>query len=79
MEFLSFLVGFRKFFITLLFISVMIIFRILNYINGAEFAENLQLAVVAYLGSNVGEHLLDLGKKWVEGKLSLKVEDDEKL
>lgn len=65
----GFLIGFRKFLIMLIFLVVMIIFRVLGYINGAEFAQNLQLAVVAFFGTNIGEHLLNLGKKWVEGKL----------
>ena len=65
----SFLVGFRKFFIMVLFLSVMVLFRLFDLIDGKQFADNLQIAVVAFFGTNIGEHLLNLGKEWVKGRL----------
>jgi len=64
-----FLLGFRKLTVMLLFLITMILFRIFNYIDGAQFAENLQLAVVAFFGANIGEHLLNLGKEFIKSKL----------
>lgn len=65
----QFLVGFRKFTIMVAFMAIMIVFRVLDLVNGQEFAENIQLAVVAFMGTNLGEHLLSLGKDYVQGKL----------
>ena len=65
----GFLVGFRKFTVMVAFMSIMVLFRVLGYVNGQEFSENLQLAVVAFMGTNLGEHLLSLGKEWVQGKI----------
>lgn len=69
---LGFLVGFRKFTIMLAFLVTMVVFRMLDYINGAEFAENMQLSIVAYFGTNIGEHLIDLGKDYLKKKLGNK-------
>lgn len=75
---LGFLVGFRKFTIMVVFLLVMVTFRILNYIDGAQFAENLQIAVVAFFGTNLGEHLINIGKEWVQGKISEITKEDKK-
>jgi len=53
------LIGVRKFLIMLMFFAVMVIFRIYGLISGDEFAGNLQVAVVAFLGTNFGEHALE--------------------
>lgn len=65
----AFLLGFRKFVIMTLFLLVMIAFRIFDLINGEQFATNLQVAIVAFFGTNVGEHLINLGKDYLNGKL----------
>lgn len=72
----GFLVGFRKFTIMILFMLLMTVFRIKGYIEGPDFANTVRDAVVAYFGTNIGEHLVSLGKEWVTGKLKeLKGED----
>lgn len=54
--------GYRKFNIMLLFIITMVLCRVFNLINGTEFANNLQLSVVAFFGTNLGEHITSLMK-----------------
>lgn len=76
---LGFLVGFRKFVIMMLFLLTMVVFRVLGYISGAEFADNLQLAVVAYFSTNIGEHLIDLGRDWLKGKLNVGDKSEDEL
>lgn len=66
----GFLVGFRKFLIMLVFIAIMVIFRLYNLVDGEQFSSNVQIAIVAFFGTNVGEHLLNLGKEWVKGKIN---------
>ena len=62
------LTGFRKFIVLMSYMSIMVIFRLFDLVNGAEFASNLQLAVVAYCGANLGEHFVDAAKQWVKAK-----------
>ena len=47
----------------------MIVFRVLDLINGAEFSQNLQLSVVAYFATNIGEHIINATKKWLKVKI----------
>ena len=68
MKCLQFLNGFRKFSVIVGFMIVMVAMRLTNYTNGAEFAENLQLAVVAYMGANISEHIIDVTKQWLNSK-----------
>lgn len=65
----GFLVGMRKFTAMMIFMAIMVIFRIHDLINGEQFAQNVQIALVAFFGTNIGEHLINLGKDWVTGKL----------
>lgn len=66
---LQFLVGFRKFTVMICFLIAMIVFRVLDLINGAEFSQNLQLSVVAYFATNIGEHIINATKKWLKVKI----------
>ncbi len=34
-----------------------------------DIAENLEIAVVAFFGTNLGEHIINVSKEWVQGKL----------
>ena len=65
----SFLVGFRKFTIMIIFTIIITIFRAYDLLAGPDFANIFRDAVVAYFGVNVGEHLVNLGKDWLQGKL----------
>jgi hypothetical protein len=65
----GFLIGMRKFTAMILFMIIMTIFRVYDLVDGAQFAENLQIALVAFFGTNIGEHLISLGKDYLQGKL----------
>ncbi len=73
----GFFVGYRKFVIMVLFLAIMVAFRLSELINGAEFAENLQIAVVAFFGTNLGEHVVNLGKEYVSSKNPPKLPPEE--
>jgi hypothetical protein len=62
-------IGVRKFVIMLLFMIIMVVFRIMDYINGSEFANNLQMAVVAFIASNLGEHFIGIARTWIDTKV----------
>ena len=68
-KFLGFLVGLRKFTIMLLYLLVMVWFRLEDLVDGSQFAENVTKAVIAFFGMNISEHMINLGKNWLQGKL----------
>ena len=78
MKFLSIFLGFRKFAVIVMFMAVMITFRLLEMIDGKEFADNLQIGIVAYLGSNLGEHVINIGREYMDRKSSKKKEEGPK-
>ena len=57
------LTGFRKFIIMFILIIVSIIFRVLNYVDGAQFVDLLKGAVIAFFTANIGEHVINLVKE----------------
>jgi hypothetical protein len=54
----------------LLFLTVMVVFRLTDHVSGSDFSSALATAITAFFGSNVGEHLVNLGRQWVQGKLN---------
>lgn len=62
------LIGFRKFAVMLIFLSTMIVFRVYGLIDGGQFSENLRMAIVAFFGANLTEHLVESAKKYIESK-----------
>lgn len=75
MEFFALFIGVRKFIIMTLFIAIMCLFRVLDLIDGPHFADNLQVAIVAFFSANFGEHSLDLIKTLTQRK----VKNEEKV
>ena len=65
---IGFLIGFRKFIIILIFLVCMVLLRIHDLITSTDFAANLQLAIVAYFATNIGEHALESLKYWISKK-----------
>ena len=68
-EFLSFLNGFRKFTVMFLLIVTAIIFRILDYLNGAEFVDLLKGTAIAYMTFNGLEHMTKTVQEWIRKKV----------
>ena len=62
---LSVLTGSRKLIVIVMYMTIMVVMRCVNMMNGTEFADNLQLGVVAFMGTNLGEHLISGTKEWL--------------
>jgi hypothetical protein len=67
-DFLSFLNGFRKFVIMILLIIIGVVFRLFDYIDGAEFVDLLKHTAIAYMSFNGLEHVTNLAKSAIEKK-----------
>lgn len=64
----GFLVGFRKFFAFFFYFVVCTVLMIMGYISGDHYMAQTTAGLTAFLGTNIGEHLLNLGKEWIQGK-----------
>ena len=67
-EFIGVLNGFRKFTVMLIIITTGIVFRVINYISGAEFVDLVKSSVVAYMAFNGLEHTTKAVVAWVKKK-----------
>ena len=70
MKFFGLLNGFRKLSIMATLVIVAIVFRVLDYINGAEFVDLLKGTAIAFFSMNGIEHLTKTVKEWVKNKIT---------
>lgn len=67
-ELLNVIFGFRKFILMLFVISIAVIFRILNFVNGSEMVDLLKATTVAFFGANGIEHIMTVVKGGMDAK-----------
>ncbi len=67
-DFIALLSGFRKFTIMFLLIVVGITFRVMDYINGAEFVDLLKFTAIAFFSANGLEHMTGAVKEWIKNR-----------
>ena len=65
---LNWLIGFRKFTIVLLAITLATVFLLTGHIPGSDYAKVLGSMVVGFVSSNIGEHLINAAKEWIKTK-----------
>ena len=63
---LNWLVGFRKFTVVILAITLTTIFLLTGHIPGSDYAKALGVIVSSFCAMNVGEHLVDAAKNWIK-------------
>jgi len=65
---LSFITGFRKWTLALLYLAVAIVLLSLDVIPKDDWLKHVSSVVIAFFATNVGEHLIKIGKdmaaKW---------------
>ena len=61
---LKFLIGFRKFTIILLLTTLLTVFLITGDVPGPDYAKALASLGTAFCATNVGEHLIEMGKEF---------------
>ena len=63
------MVGFRKLTYGLIFLVVSLILLFLGYVTGADWIKYNSGVVTAFFATNVGEHIIAIGKDWIKAKL----------
>jgi len=61
--------GFRKLTLMAVLVIVGVVFRVLDYISGAELVELLKNTTVAYMAGNGIEHMTNAVKEWLKKKV----------
>ena len=64
----KFLVGFRKFTIILLLTTLLTVFLVTGEVPGPDYAKALAALGTAFCATNVGEHLIEMGKEYFKKK-----------
>ena len=66
---LSFLTGFRKFTYGLIFLTISLILLMFEIVDGADWIKYNKEVAVAFMATNVGEHIIQVAKTWVNDRL----------
>lgn len=64
------MVGFRKFTYGILFFSVSLVLMLTGYVTGEEWIKYNSTVVTAFFATNVGEHIINIGKEWIKNKIA---------
>lgn len=70
MEFKEFLTGFRKFTMAVIFLMVAVALLVLEYIPAQGWLSDVGSVMTAFMATNVGEHIIAIGRQWIESKVS---------
>lgn len=62
---MKFLNGFRKWSMAALFLGTAVILLITKQIPSKGWIEAVGAVMIAFFGTNVGEHIIDAAKEWV--------------
>jgi len=65
-SFFAVFIGVRKFVLALLFITLGLGLMLFNFITGNEFIMTTRDVVVAFIGANIGEHVIETIKDWIK-------------
>lgn len=65
---LNFLNGFRKLTICVLTLALATTFLVTGHITGEIYGNVLTITVPAYFAGNIGEHMIDVAKTWIDNK-----------
>lgn len=65
---LHFLLGFRKFIMAAAFILISVVLLALGQVDGKTLVETSRDVVVAFMSTNLGEHLISATQKWLESR-----------
>jgi len=71
--FKDFLLGFRKFAMGAGFILISLVITLLGHLEAQIWAETGRDVVVAFMATNIGEHLIKAGKQWITDQFKMKV------
>lgn len=66
----QFMIGFRKLFYGVLFFTVSLILLLFDIVTGEEWIKYNSGVVTAFFATNIGEHLVNVGKDWVKDRIT---------
>ena len=66
---LKILTGYRKFTMAALFLTVAVGLLTAGVIPKDDWLKHVSSVMIAFMATNVGEHIISVGKEWVNGKL----------
>ena len=64
----GFLNGFRKWSMAIIFLAVAVVLLVFEQVPSVDWMDNVSEVMVAFMATNVGEHILNVTKEWVKGK-----------
>lgn len=67
-EALGIFLGYRKFIVMLILLTIGITFRIENLIDGAQMVDLLKEVAIVFVGGNAAEHAANVAKSWITVK-----------
>lgn len=69
---MKFLTGFRKWTMSIIFLIVAVTLLLMGEIPEKDWLDNVSEVMVAFMATNVGEHIINVGKTWIGGKQDAK-------
>jgi hypothetical protein len=76
-ELFNLLFGFRKTLAWLGLFIVGIVFRLQNYIDGAQFIDLMKATFAGFVAGNMAEHVMSFGKEYMASKTPQVADTDE--
>ena len=65
---MKFIVGLRKFTYGMVFLSVSLILLMFDIVEASDWIKYNKEVAVAFMATNIGEHLINLGKQYITDK-----------
>lgn len=66
---MKYLVGLRKFTYGMIFLIVSLILLMFDIVEGQDWVKYNKEVAVAFMATNIGEHIINVAKTWVDDKL----------
>ena len=64
----GYLVGFRKWTMAIIFLIVAVSLLLLKEIPSKDWLSNVKDVMVAFMATNIGEHIINVGREWIKEK-----------
>jgi type IV secretory pathway VirB2 component (pilin) len=64
------LTGFRKFAMAVIFLVVAICLLLFDVVPKDDWMKHVASVMIAFMATNVGEHIINVGKEWIKKKSS---------
>ena len=69
------LIGFRKFVYGIIFLSISLALLLSGHVSGADWIKYNSSVAIAFFSTNIGEHIIKIGKEYLQSKITRDVLD----